>query len=351
MPSIAFDLETVTPLFLGGADPAIAELRPPAFRGALRYWFRALVGAYHSNNFGELKRIESTLLGDTSNSSSIILRLSNFPAELELDSMQLSQKQYPGLSYLWFSLKEARGDSLRQAIGVDEPVQFTLTFSTRPHPQKVKQQQKDLLVAANCFWLAVNLGGFGSRERRGAGSLRVRRVQHQGFDEKLVKGLPKFEIKFQSEVLPEYYKGQINSIQRRCEKLLQLETETINEAELPQLEILTTDSSTDIFRIYRVNKAYENWERALEDVGQRYSEYRSGISLKDRAVFGLPLKEITSRRPSPLRIKVVRSVHEYFCFLIRTCGAFPEGAGINNKSQFQLIDDFIENLKAVQRII
>ena len=48
MPSITFDLETVTPLFLSGADQTIAELRPPAFRGALRYWFRALAGGYYS---------------------------------------------------------------------------------------------------------------------------------------------------------------------------------------------------------------------------------------------------------------------------------------------------------------
>ncbi len=45
MPSITFDLETVTPLFLAGADQQKAELRPPAFRGALRYWFRAIAAS------------------------------------------------------------------------------------------------------------------------------------------------------------------------------------------------------------------------------------------------------------------------------------------------------------------
>lgn len=46
MPSITFELETVTPLFLAGADQTEAELRPPAFRGALRYWFRAMPRAF-----------------------------------------------------------------------------------------------------------------------------------------------------------------------------------------------------------------------------------------------------------------------------------------------------------------
>jgi CRISPR-associated protein Cmr1 len=43
--SLAVTLETVTPVFLGGADPRGApELRPPAFRGAMRYWLRAALG-------------------------------------------------------------------------------------------------------------------------------------------------------------------------------------------------------------------------------------------------------------------------------------------------------------------
>lgn len=42
---LTLTLETVTPLFLGGADPRGApELRAPAFRGMMRYWFRAVLG-------------------------------------------------------------------------------------------------------------------------------------------------------------------------------------------------------------------------------------------------------------------------------------------------------------------
>jgi len=38
-------LETVTPLFLGGADPRGApELRAPALRGAMRYWLWTALG-------------------------------------------------------------------------------------------------------------------------------------------------------------------------------------------------------------------------------------------------------------------------------------------------------------------
>jgi CRISPR-associated protein Cmr1 len=42
--NITVKLETVTPLFLGGAEPhGEPELRPPAFRGAMRHWLRVEV--------------------------------------------------------------------------------------------------------------------------------------------------------------------------------------------------------------------------------------------------------------------------------------------------------------------
>ncbi|HYK85247.1 MAG TPA: type III-B CRISPR module RAMP protein Cmr1, partial [Ktedonobacteraceae bacterium] len=44
MQEVTFNVETITPLFLAGADQNTAELRAPSFRGAMRYWFRALVG-------------------------------------------------------------------------------------------------------------------------------------------------------------------------------------------------------------------------------------------------------------------------------------------------------------------
>src|SRR5438876_480025 len=44
MQEVTFEVETITPLFLAGADQTKAELRAPSFRGEMRYWLRALVG-------------------------------------------------------------------------------------------------------------------------------------------------------------------------------------------------------------------------------------------------------------------------------------------------------------------
>ena len=340
MPSITFDLETVTPLFLSGADQTIAELRPPAFRGALRYWFRAVAGTYCSN-IPQLKEIESALLGNTQGVSNIVLRLAKIPDRFENRVINLNRQ---GLNYLWFSTKAQR----RMAIGFDEPIQFSLTLSTRPHPKKTKQQQKNLLIAANAFWLAVNLGGFGSRERRGAGSLRVLKTQYQGFDDNFVKGLPRFDIKFKTDQIPIFFKGELEKIQRRFIQLLNLDLSIFDDIKLSDIEVFRFPSNNS--KIYRISNPYSSWEDALDDIGQQYSQYRSNKPIRERMAFGLPLKGNNARRPSPLRIKIVRSIDNYFCFLIRNYAAFPDSSGIVQLSQFQIIDDFINSCDGVEEV-
>lgn len=347
MPSITFDLETVTPLFLSGANQEEAELRPPAFRGALRYWFRAIAGGYLWDNINELKNIEASVLGDTTEShgsSKVSIRLKYVSPSMKEELVPLNDTL--GLKYLWFSLEMTN----RKAIGWEEPVRFHLTFQTRPIPSLKIEQQKNLLITANCFWLAVNLGGFGSRERRGAGSLRVRQVNYQGLDETLITRLPKFEIRVRPDDIPRYFQTEIRKIQKNCQELLSFEAlPNIPDHQLPDFEIYRQDLHT----IYRIKKPYLSWEDALDEIGNRYSSYRSTIPRNSRIVFGLPLTRVdmNSRRPSPLRIKIVRSVNDYYCFLSRAYADFPESTGINDRTQFQTIDNFIHSLPNIERVI
>ena len=345
MPSITFQLETVTPLFLSGADQAIAELRPPAFRGALRYWFRAIVGAYCWNNIAQLKNIESSLLGDAGESggSKIIVRLKQVPDPLPFNSVRFNQDQDPGLSYLWFSMKRSGGRNskpARQAIGVENPLKFSLSFSTRPNPTKsLKQQQKDLLIAANCFWLTVNLGGFGSRERRGAGSLRVTQIQCQDIDE---NELPKFRMNYKEDAVLKFLRGELSKARRNCYQLLGFDTENLPTIDqLPDLEICGKYTS----RIYLLKEPYTSWQEVLEDIGVKYKNYRQNLGLEKRAIFGLPLKDfdMESRRPSPLRIKVIRSLDRYYCVLIQIKAKFPESSRIDNPNNpsYRSMNEFI----------
>ena len=57
MQEVTFTLQTITPLFLAGAEQDSAELRAPSFRGAMRYWLRALVGSKYGTNKEGLKEV------------------------------------------------------------------------------------------------------------------------------------------------------------------------------------------------------------------------------------------------------------------------------------------------------
>ncbi|MBW2050399.1 MAG: type III-B CRISPR module RAMP protein Cmr1, partial [Deltaproteobacteria bacterium] len=67
-----FEVEVVTPLFLGGADPRKAELRTPPIKGALRFWWRALYG---SDDLKDMKEREGEIFGSTTRKASFSIQL------------------------------------------------------------------------------------------------------------------------------------------------------------------------------------------------------------------------------------------------------------------------------------
>ncbi len=149
---VTVELETVTPLFLGGADPrGKPELRPPAFRGAMRYWYRAVLGGVvGDNNLEGLRVLERKVFGDAEYGSPIAIQVRQKPLEV---------KEYPILPH-----KTSSGR--RSAFSPGQRFEVVLQ-TTRP---------VDPLVWVNAcmaFNLAIWLGGLGLRSRRGAGSLRV----------------------------------------------------------------------------------------------------------------------------------------------------------------------------------
>ncbi len=149
---VTVQLETVTPLFLGGADPrSEPELRPPAFRGAMRYWFRAaLGGVIGDSNLDGLRRLEREVFGDAEYGS---------PIAIQVRQASLKPAKYSILPH-----KTSSGS--RNAFKPKQQFEVILR-TTRP---------ADPLVVVNAcmaFNLAIWLGGLGLRSRRGAGSLGV----------------------------------------------------------------------------------------------------------------------------------------------------------------------------------
>lgn len=156
MPSeLKLTLETVTPLFLGGADPRGApELRPPSLRGAMRYWLRAaLGGVIGDQDLDGLRKLENSVFGSTDCGSPIHLRLK-----------PIGDKVVSGNEKI---LPHKQGQAgFRQAIKAGQ--QLELTLST---PYRVSTEVWHAAITA--LRLTTTFGGIGLRSRRGYGTLKV----------------------------------------------------------------------------------------------------------------------------------------------------------------------------------
>lgn len=152
MQSVTVEVKTVTPLFLGGADPrGQPELRPPAFRGAMRYWYRAVLGGVIGDrDLKSLRKLEQEVFGDTECGSPFSIQIQQVPLKTERKPI-LPHKTPSGIRMAF-----SEGQQFRVILRTSRPV--------------------DPLVWVNvcmAFNLAVGLGGLGLRSRRGAGSLQV----------------------------------------------------------------------------------------------------------------------------------------------------------------------------------
>jgi CRISPR-associated protein Cmr1 len=190
---LTITLETVTPLFLGGAEPrSTPELRPPAFRGALRYWLRAALGGVLGDTQVELAKVrasESAVFGstgeETGGASAVLFRLSasGLPTPqvyrkqppVSVTTGGLARRQPTGRDYLYWSMGES-GSQARE--NYQPPKQFyppgtvfDLILSPRPGAKDIEQKFSQAVAS---LWLLIHLGGIGSRSRRTAGSLSVR---------------------------------------------------------------------------------------------------------------------------------------------------------------------------------
>ena len=87
---ICFEIETITPMFLSGADQSKAELRVASIKDFLRFWWRALQA---ESDINELRERESQIFGSSDEKkgggSSFAMLISNN------DNVQPITKNFP----------------------------------------------------------------------------------------------------------------------------------------------------------------------------------------------------------------------------------------------------------------
>ena len=181
---VTFECETITPMFLAGADGITPELRVPSIKGALRFWWRAMNGYLPVN---ELRKKEAEIFGgvaEQKGKSELILRL-DFPNQQDVIGTNLKNDYglkwqfsggklagpHAGIGYLLYSttLKGRERPFFRAQGKFQSSFRFSLTIKSR--------KEGYLKHAVAAFWVLAHLGGLGTRVRRGAGNIAVTSVE------------------------------------------------------------------------------------------------------------------------------------------------------------------------------
>ncbi len=178
--------KVVTPLFLGGANPdERAELREPAIKAALRFWWRAVkwaeIRARAANDrdaIEELGRREAALFGSAEDGQSTVLlkidrRMSKITtvSKGNVYASVMDATDRPGARYLAYGVMHAfpsrithvrAGELIRTVI--EKSAEVSVEIRARDH---VCQEVIDAVK------LLGLLGGLGSKVRKGYGSLAL----------------------------------------------------------------------------------------------------------------------------------------------------------------------------------
>lgn len=155
---LKLDLLAVTPLLLAGANNQMPEIRAPALRGVMRYWWRAtLGGVIGDSNLDGLRDLETAVFGSTDSASPIAIRLRPLLPANQSKPREESEMILP---------HKGKSGGSRQAIVAGERISLVM------HQWRLAD---DAVWQAACasLNLALTFGGVGLRARRGYGTLRI----------------------------------------------------------------------------------------------------------------------------------------------------------------------------------
>lgn len=348
--NVKLECEIITPMFMAGADGNSPELRPREFKGMMRFWWRA---AKAEDDIEQLRKKEAKIFGgagETEGKSKISLRIlcdykrfQNFlGADLRNDyKLRWSFDRekhtligdHSGIGYLLYSTTLGQGRKY-----IKEGFKFEILLSSF-----CEQELKEALAS---LWLAVYLGGFGTRARRGGGNLAINNIQAENT----------LEVDF------------------KCDVQSKNELKTWIEKNWNNIKFLLEPGNTRKYPVIRGGKLLvfnpeNSWTEALNFLGKSFKEFRfqNKSELYETAAFGMPVmhsspkvrmvpykddKRLSERLASPLIFKVIKSGNLYFPILFKLNCELPQIGkekkdggwslvGSPQRVSQQLIDDFL----------
>lgn len=234
---LKFEVEFVTPAFLGGAD-SNAEIRTAPFKEGIRYWWRILYGAKYFDS-GKLKETEDLIFGSTEKISSVLISIptqskpeffekSGFPNGEKVDVSHLGKTMKVNildyLAYGKYGYEKGIGNVYNVThIKPKTKIKLNVSIKNVGHTEEI-------VDAVRMF---LSWGGTGSRSRNGFGSMDY-------------KDLSEAKTAFSGKI--------------------------VLSENLKQFPVLSKGS-----RIFRSKKIFETWEEALSEIGIVYKNARCSL--------------------------------------------------------------------------
>ena len=345
MQEVTFDLQTITPLFMAGADyrsipipskrqqgkrtfatqgwDLQAEIRSSSFRGLMRYWLRTAINGL-GGNVRDIMQFEQSIFGTTDQGSPINVRISNISKKAERfrkDKESFSQENITGRDYLLWSMAESgKGQDYKpDRWYFPEGTRFNVVLSERIPDSAVPQALPSAIAS---MWLLAYLGGIGSRSHRCAGSLTVQHIRGNAINLPFAEAASQEELqRFLQQGLQEIRKLYASHLQRlkKQNSTMSLTHAPFDSLLLPRVGNLS--SSSYYCRIWILTQdtgsPWQSLKDAMNTIGTQLKERRSSLEPQERATFGLPvninlpdrdlekaLKD--NRRASPLWLRIIK---------------------------------------------
>lgn len=167
MKTITFECETITPMFLSGADGTTPELRPPSIKGAMRFWWRAMNGHL---DLKTLKEREGEIFGGTDEKSGRSKIVVFYPSITKQQDIKISTTPHHRNGYCSenkLNCNYRNGKCMKSIQREAKLYDFEIKFS---YDENIINESDFIKLVKVTFLL----GGIGKRSRRGFGSVRVK---------------------------------------------------------------------------------------------------------------------------------------------------------------------------------
>lgn len=263
-----------TPMFLGSADNESAEIRPPSFKGIIRFWFRALALAEFNGDKDEVERLEGIVFGSTkgSNAQKALYSLKVDRKNLKGKGKDIEESRQ-GIVYLGYGLigydKKSRCNKyIRDYIESNNSIKVVLMsnigIESRLEERDIELGAELLINSLKCLGI---FGGLGSRARRGFGSLTLLDLKNNG------QTIIKIPYGGTSNVLKEEIKELLSKSRKYGDKIDNIDN--IN------IEYTAFSKFTKVV----ITKEFDDPMELLNEIGKEMIRYRSygrnGKVLKD----------------------------------------------------------------------